>query len=114
MGCDLWEEVRSDDFFWNRMAFYQSLMWGSQLATEMGDDAASAKYKTTAETIKPTVLAHWNGEYVYESTNREKDSAVIHAFVELNYDDLFDMTGKEVAGTIDTLNHLFCNEYNIN
>lgn len=20
-GCDLWEEVRSDNFFWNRMAF---------------------------------------------------------------------------------------------
>lgn len=79
----------------------------------MGDEAAASKYKSTAETIKPTVLAHWNGEYVYESTNREKDSAVVHAFVELNLD-LFDMTGKEVAGTINTLNKLFCNEYNIN
>lgn len=24
-GCDLWEEVRSTDFFWNRMAYFYSL-----------------------------------------------------------------------------------------
>lgn len=34
--------------------------------------------------IKPTILAHWNGTYIYESTNREKDTAVVHALVELN------------------------------
>lgn len=48
-------------------------------------------------------MEHWNGTYVFESTNREKDSAVVHAFIELN-EGLFDMTGKEVAGTIETLN----------
>lgn len=95
------------------MSFYQALTWGSELAETMGDSAASSKYKATAETIKPTIFEHWNGTYVIESTNREKDSAVIHAMVELN-EGLYDMTGKEVAGTINTLNLLFCSEYTIN
>jgi len=79
----------------------------------MGDSARASTYKNTAETIKPTIYKHWNGTYVFESTNREKDSSVVHAFIELN-EGLFDMTGKEVAGTIKTLNTLFCTEYNIN
>lgn len=63
--------------------------------------------------IKPTILAHWNGTYIYESTNREKDTAVVHALVELN-EGLFSLTGKETAGTIETLTKLFCYEYEIN
>jgi len=39
-GCDLWEEIESDDFFWNRMAFHQSMVLGAKLATKMGDTAA--------------------------------------------------------------------------
>lgn len=92
------------------MAFYQSLTWGSELATKMGDSSSSSKYSSTAETIKPTIYEHWNGTYLFESTNREKDSAVVHALVELN-EGLFDITGKETAGTINTLNKLFCSEY---
>jgi len=41
------------------------------------------------------------------------DSAVIHAFVNLN-EGVFDITGPEVAGTIKAYNKLFCNEYDIN
>lgn len=80
------------------------------MADKLGKSDLSATYKATAEEIKPTIYEHWNGTYVFESTNREKDSAVVHAFVELN-EGLFDITGKEVAGTIETLNKLFCYEY---
>lgn len=89
------------------------MTWGAELATHFGDSDAAAKYTATAEIIKPTIFEHWNGTYVIESTNREKDSAVIHAMVELN-EGLYDYTGKEVAGTINTLNLLFCSEYSIN
>ena len=49
---------------------------------------------------------------MYESTNREKDSAVTHAFSSfLGY---YLPTDSKVAGTIKTLNNLFCLTFNIN
>jgi hypothetical protein len=53
------------------MAFYQSLVWGAELATSLDKDDVSNTWTNTANTIKPTILAHWNGSFIYESTNRE-------------------------------------------
>jgi len=36
-GCDLWEEIRSKDFFWNRMAFRYALQMASDFAKRMGE-----------------------------------------------------------------------------
>merc|ERR1712032_1756771 len=60
-------------------------------------------------------MAHYDGTYVFESQGRKKDAAVIEAFNvgDLN-DGFFPVLGKEVLGTVITLNDLFCNSYEIN
>jgi len=46
---------------------------------------------------------------VYEDQNRQKDAAVIGAFVEgYNNDGIFAPTSVEVANTIKAFNDLFC------
>ncbi len=37
-GCDLWEEVRSDDFYFNRMAYVYSLNEVAKFADLIGED----------------------------------------------------------------------------
>lgn len=114
-GCDLWEEVESTDFFWNRYNFRYALTLGSKLASTMGDSASAASYSQAAANIQPTCLNHWNGQFVYESTNRQEDTAVLLAFNTgyLN-DDFFAPSSSYVAGTISVLFNLFNDEYYIN
>ena len=50
-GCDLWEEVKSNDFYFNRMAYVYSL----NVAADFGDmigQITGDKYRNLAETIK--------------------------------------------------------------
>lgn len=54
---------------------------------------------------------HWTGTFVTESDNRQKDSAVIHAFSSF---DVYPLTDDKVAKTIKTLALTFCSEYQIN
>lgn len=54
---------------------------------------------------------HWTGTFVTESDNRQKDSAVIHAFSSFN---IYPLTDDKVAKTIKTLALTFCSEYQIN
>ena len=42
-----------------------------------------------ASQIQSTILNHYNGQYVYESTNREKDTAVICGFNVMLFSFLF-------------------------
>ncbi len=61
-GCDLWEEVRSDDFFFNRMAYVYSLNKCADFADLIGDDSGAAdSYRGTASDIEGTlaVSAEW-------------------------------------------------------
>ncbi len=37
-GCDLWEEVRSDDFYFNRMAYVYSLNEVAKFADLIGEN----------------------------------------------------------------------------
>ncbi len=55
--------------------------------------------------------SHWTGAFVTESDNRQKDSAVIHAFSSFN---VYPLTDDKVAKTIKTLALTFCSEYQIN
>lgn len=106
-SCDLWEEIRSDNMFWNRMSHRQAMLYGAAFAKQMGDSDLASQYEAKQKEIEGTLSQFWNGTFLLESNNREKDSAVIHAIATLN-DDYYDITGHEVTGTIDTLNMLFC------
>eukprot|EP00437_Effrenium_voratum_P038501 CAMPEP_0181469382 /NCGR_PEP_ID=MMETSP1110-20121109/37989_1 /TAXON_ID=174948 /ORGANISM="Symbiodinium sp., Strain CCMP421" /LENGTH=589 /DNA_ID=CAMNT_0023594285 /DNA_START=77 /DNA_END=1847 /DNA_ORIENTATION=+ len=116
-GCDLWEEIQSEDFFWGRFTMRAGLEMGAQFAEKMGDKDAAGRYRGVKADIEKTIMGHFDGTFVFESQNRKKDSAVIEAF---NVGDLgpgdmfFDVLGKEVLGTVVTLNDLFCNAYEIN
>jgi glucoamylase len=117
--CDLWEEVQSSDFFWNRVTMKKALLDGADFASSMGDSSSASSYLTTAANINATLLSgHWESsdEYVYESTNRLKDGAVIVGFNDgfSVKDNLFAPTSFEVAATIKNYNVEFCHEWNIN
>ena len=81
----------------------------------MGDSATANIYRSTASKIEATLGAHYNGQFIYESTNRPKDSAVITA-LNIGYmgDDIFAPNSAEVAGTIETLNDVFNAMFPIN
>eukprot|EP00339_Tiarina_fusa_P018567 CAMPEP_0117057448 /NCGR_PEP_ID=MMETSP0472-20121206/39891_1 /TAXON_ID=693140 ORGANISM="Tiarina fusus, Strain LIS" /NCGR_SAMPLE_ID=MMETSP0472 /ASSEMBLY_ACC=CAM_ASM_000603 /LENGTH=403 /DNA_ID=CAMNT_0004774353 /DNA_START=253 /DNA_END=1461 /DNA_ORIENTATION=+ len=114
-GCDLWEEIESTDFFWNRFTMKASLFVGYQFAAKMGDSSSAQSYLQTAQAINSTLLNHWNGEFIFESTNREEDAAVILAFNDGYSDDGFlSPTDPKVLGTINTLNSLFYFSFPIN
>ncbi len=44
-GCDLWEEVRSDDFYFNRMAYIYSLNVAADFADAVGQSGSAYRYK---------------------------------------------------------------------
>jgi len=113
-SCDLWEEIRSNDHFWNSFNFQNALLEGSIFAAKMGDSNSSQKYKEAANNVGKTLSAHYNQQFVYESTNRQKDAAVIIAFNEGYSGGLFGPTSVEVAATIKSYNTLFCTQYQIN
>ena len=50
-GCDLWEELRDSNLFWNRMAFAYSLGLGSKLATRIGDLSLANTYSSAKTAI---------------------------------------------------------------
>lgn len=114
-GCDLWEEIRSDDFFWNRFTARAALTKGAAFATAKGDSARASTYQAAAKAAEATLDAHYDSGFVFEEQSRKKDAAVITAFND-GYlgDGVFGPASKEVAGTISTLNTLFCTEYAIN
>ena len=110
-GCDLWEEVRSDDFYWNRMAYVYSLNIAADFADKIGE--SGDQYRALADEIKPTAESHFNGDYIYESTNREQDGSVIHAIATFG-EYLFPPESPETASTIARYANTFCEEYPIN
>jgi len=114
-GCDLWEEVRSNDFFWGRMAYIYSLKAAATFATSIGQNDEAAQYKNLADTIKEATKSHWNGQYIFESSNRPKDGATIHAIAAFGKGaDLYPPSSAEAAATIAVLNTAFCAEFPIN
>lgn len=114
-GCDLWEEVQSTDFFWNRINYRRALYTGAAFAQQMGDSTSAQIYLEAANACNATIEAHWNGQYVYESTNRPIDSAVILGFNNGCMEDGFFCPDSAVAGaTMAFLSNVFYNEFAIN
>lgn len=118
--CDLWEELTSDDLFWNRVTMKKAMVEGSTFAAAMGDDTTASTYAATASAINATLLsAHWDssgGGFVFEATNRQKDGAVIVGFNDgfTEADGMFAPTSFEVAATVRNYNLEFCHEWAIN
>merc|ERR1712166_1682805 len=107
-GCDLWEEIQSTDFFWNRFMFRASMHIGAEFAKSVGYNAAAAR-------LDDAIKAHYNGQFVLETQSRQKDAAVFEAFNHGYLDDgVMGPTSKQVAGTISTFVDLFCAQYAIN
>jgi len=115
--CDLWEEITSTDFFWNRVTMAKALSIGSQLAATLGYNDDSKNWQNMAKLIKSNIYStHWNGFYFYESNNRPVDGAVIVALNDgyNKIDNFLDPLSYEVASTIYYYNQVFSNEYPIN
>ena len=110
-GCDLWEEVRSNDFFWGRASYYHSLGLCETLFSKLGDSSYSSRCSSTRQSVKATLDAHWTGSFMFESTNRQKDGAVVHAFSSFG---AYSITDEKVAKTMKVLAQAFCGEYALN
>lgn len=114
-GCDLWEEIQSNDFFWNRFMFRAAMHIGAEFAKTMGDNDAASRYSAAASKLDDAIKTHYNGQFVSETQSRQKDAAVFEAF---NHgylgDGVMAATSKEVAGTVGTFVDLFCSQYSIN
>lgn len=96
------------------MSFQHALNLAAAFATRMGDQASAARYNSAKTQIQNTLSGHWTGTFMMESSNREKDSAVIHAFSSLNVSNFFAQDSPYVAGTVNTLNQLFCSTFQVN
>jgi glucoamylase len=115
--CDLWEEIRDANFFWNRITMKKAMIVGAAFANQMGDSASAQRYLNTLNSINADLYkSHYNGQYVLESNSRPQDSAVIVGFNDGfdESDGLFAPTSLEVAQTVSSYNTLFCSEYSIN
>eukprot|EP00928_Gymnodinium_smaydae_P018804 TRINITY_DN1716_c0_g3_i1.p1 TRINITY_DN1716_c0_g3~~TRINITY_DN1716_c0_g3_i1.p1 ORF type:complete len:551 (-),score=106.00 TRINITY_DN1716_c0_g3_i1:396-2048(-) len=116
-GCDLWEEVRSGDFFWNRYTMRKALLKGAAFASEVGKDSdRSSKYLAKAKEITEKLSGHVQEDgFVIEEVNRQKDTAVIEAFNvgDLN-DGVFAPLSREVISTLIGLSRTFCKAFDVN
>jgi hypothetical protein len=63
-GCDLWEEIHSSDFFWNKMSQVYSLWGAADFADLIGE--SGDQYRSKADEIEKTIDGHWNGNYPWE------------------------------------------------
>lgn len=71
--CDLWEEIRSSNLFWNRLTMKKAMGMGADFASLMGDTNSANTYLSTEQKINSTLYNdHWTGSYVIEDTSRTK------------------------------------------
>eukprot|EP00828_Plagiopyla_frontata_P005121 TRINITY_DN11_c0_g1_i1.p1 TRINITY_DN11_c0_g1~~TRINITY_DN11_c0_g1_i1.p1 ORF type:complete len:716 (+),score=77.67 TRINITY_DN11_c0_g1_i1:203-2350(+) len=114
--CDLWEEVRNTEFFWNYYNARKAMLMGSEFATKMGDSTRASNYKNVAQQIEAKINStFWTGSFIMEAANRQKDGAVICGLNKGYHDDNYiPPTDPKVTATIQTLNTAFCAEFDIN
>jgi hypothetical protein len=93
------------------MAFIYGLNKVAELGTKLGKDVS--QYLSAANDIKTAVQKHWNGTYLYESTNRPKDGSTIHASYSFG-EYIYGPSTSEVASTINYLTEIFCEIFPIN
>jgi hypothetical protein len=110
-GCDLWEEVRPNDFFWGRSSFVFSLNDAADFCDAVGDSCA-ADYRKVFGDIDDGTNSNWTGEYIGESSNRMIDGAVIHAIASFGKY-LFKPSVSKAAATLDVYAKAFREGYPI-
>ena len=111
--CDLWEEIRDPDFFWNRATMKKAMLAGAQFAKSMGDSASANTYTSAMQQINSTLYSnHYNGAFVQECAARTRDTAVIVGFNDAfdESDNMFAPSEIEVANTVASYTNLFCSE----
>ena len=117
-GCDPWENVENTAIFWVRYNSYRSLVEGAEFATMMGDSASAATYSQAAASCLASLPSFWNGQFIYEMTNRELDSAVVSAlntaYLGKSGEENFAPTAPWVIATAGTLNEYFYDAFPIN
>jgi len=113
-GCDLWEEVRSDNFYFNRAGFVYSLNVAADFADAIGESAGSA-YRSKANEILESAKAHYGkfGDYIYNCDVRPEDGSTIHSIATFG-EYIYGPSSQEAAATIAQLTKTFCREYKIN
>ena len=111
-SCDLWEEVQSNNFFWNRFTMRKAMLLGAAFAKTMGDSDSASKYASVASSMVDDIKNHYNGQFILEEVNRQKDAAVICALNDGYADDgIFGPGSVEVANTISQFSALFHQSY---
>lgn len=86
-GCDLWEEVQSDKFFWNRYAFIAGARATYKLAISLRLYPLAAELYKVMEDIKASLVDVIRGGLLREEVNsRPNDGAALLALVEF-YDE---------------------------
>jgi len=93
------------------MGYVYSLNNAASLAKSIGEDPS--EFENLAKNIESTLTSHWNGNFLWESENREVDGAVIHAIATFGKDN-FGPLSPWTAKTIAHYNEVFCIEYKIN
>lgn len=115
--CDLWEEIVSSDFFWNKVTMAKALSLGAKLADKMGYKIDYENWIYMSKQIKENLYnSHWNGYYYYQATNRPIDGAVIIG-LNAGYDEsdnFLNPLSYEVASTVYYYNLAFSSEYSVN
>lgn len=94
------------------MSFHYTLGLANKFFNDMGDSSYASKCSSTRSAIQQTLDGHWTGTFMTESSGRQKDTAVIHAFS--SFDDAYPITDSKVAKTINVLGMTFCAEYPLN
>ena len=96
----------------------RALEKGADFAEKYADAKTAAPYRALAKQIGNALSggAHFTGSYIFESTNREIDGAVIVG-LNMGFDDpspVYSPSSDEVASTVLEYNNAFCAEYPIN
>jgi hypothetical protein len=104
-GCDLWEEIRSTDFFWNRMSYVYTFKQCATVFNKLGDSSYASRCSSTGSSVQATLNGHWTGTFMTECDSRQRDTAVIHAFSSF---EAFSLTDNKVTQTIKELSQTFC------
>lgn len=112
-SCDLWEEIRADGIFWNRMSFRAALKKGGALLAKLGLDTSG--YDEAFGEVTASLKDFTQGDFVIEAPNRPIDTASPHAMNTMYLDDgVLGPLSLELAKTVRQLTKSFCREYAIN
>jgi len=116
-GCDLWEEVRANDFYWQWANTRHGYLAAAQLATKVGDSSSASAYNGMAATIAGKMKGHTQDGYIFETSccGRQKDvAALLGALHDDPSSPVFGFASSEVANTISTLDAVFSKMFPIN